>query len=543
MMNCRGLFAKLPIAIVVLLMLLGCTTEVDYSLGSEFIPSNQQMELHRRVYEKGVMKEQGKEVACRLSNTSLSISDSIPSANLKYGYFGAEHSKVFGERKAGFLSQMLFSLSIHEENGWGYRPIFDSMRISLYVADFHGDTTQKQRFNIYEITSNDYLNLADSAFYINFNPEPYIAKEPIFYFEFPDQENGIYVGDISSPLIRSLRLKETPASRQYIEKLMCMNNMSANGGYALDTDSLYAMGNERHFLDNIRGVYILPAESEGAGEGAIFATQLENTSLTLYSRNRYEEDPTIICDTTYMIYNFFLNPQSYDISCGNVSITTVDHNFEGSKVGSQELGSEVLIGYVDGMGGVVTELSFTDEFLLSLAELIKSREDSVIAVNQARLSIYLEGADYDYMSPSIMELTEVMNDAMPRVGLYGNYNRLTVIPDYLYTAESSQTIPYDGYLNRSLGCYTMDISGFVQLLLENISKNIGEDGTLALDKFSADYEPKSESLVDYRRMYVGPDATSLLGMKHQAIYGTDGEIGGEKNRAPIKLEMTYTIVN
>mgnify|MGYP003417557514 FL=1 len=134
-MNCRGLFAKLPIAIVMLLMLLGCTTEVDYSLGSEFIPSNQQMELHRRVYEKGVMKEQGKEVACRLSNTSLSISDSIPSANLKYGYFGAEHSKVFGERKAGFLSQMLFSLSIHEENGWGYRPIFDSMRISLYVTN------------------------------------------------------------------------------------------------------------------------------------------------------------------------------------------------------------------------------------------------------------------------------------------------------------------------------------------------------------------------------------------------------------------------
>ena len=284
-MSCRGLVFRALLFLGVITSLLSCTTEVDYSLGVEFLPSNQKMELRRRVYEKGVMKEGETTVPCSLSSTSLYITDSIPSTNLQYGYFGCENSDVFGRRTAGFLSQMIFSLSLNEERGWGYRPIFDSMSISLYVTDFHGD--------IYEITSNDYLTLSDSSFRINFDPTPYISKEPVFYFEFPDQENGVYVGDISAPVERSVLLKQTPASRQYIERLMCMTDLEANGGYALDTDSLYAMGNERHFLDNIRGVYILPAEDEIKGEGATFATLLEYTSMLLSSRGRYEEDPTI----------------------------------------------------------------------------------------------------------------------------------------------------------------------------------------------------------------------------------------------------------
>lgn len=544
MMSCRGLVFRALLFLGVITSLLSCTTEVDYSLGVEFLPSNQKMELRRRVYEKGVMKEGETTVPCSLSSTSLYITDSIPSTNMQYGYFGCENSDVFGRRTAGFLSQMIFSLSLNEERGWGYRPIFDSMIISLYVTDFHGDTTQKQRFNIYEITSNDYLTLSDSSFRINFDPTPYISKEPVFYFEFPDQENGVYVGDISAPVGRNVLLKQTPASRQYIERLMCMTDLEANGGYAFDTDSLYAMGNEKHFLDNIRGVYILPAEDETKGEGATFATQLEYTSMMLYSRSRYEEDPTIIRDTTYMIYNFYLNPQTYDIDCGNMSITTVDHNLEGSKVlGTQELGSEVSVCYVDGMGGVVTELNFTDEFIRSLAELYTSYDDALIAINQARMSIYLEGSDYDYMLLDPFAMGVIMDDSMVRMGMYTDYNGLKVIADYHYTAESNSTIPYDGYLNRSLGCYTMDISSYVQLLFEKVADNLNEDGSVNLEKFSADYTPAEESLVQYRRIYIGPAATSLFDMKHQSIYGTDLDVAGVKNKAPIKLEITYTIVS
>ena len=53
MMSYRGLAAYVATLMVVAQALVGCTTEVDYTLGSEFVPTDQKMELHRRVYEGG----------------------------------------------------------------------------------------------------------------------------------------------------------------------------------------------------------------------------------------------------------------------------------------------------------------------------------------------------------------------------------------------------------------------------------------------------------------------------------------------------------
>jgi hypothetical protein len=72
--------------------------------------------------------------------------------------------------------------------------------------------------------------------------------------------------------------------------------------------------------------------------------------------------------------------------------------------------------------------------------------------------------------------------------------------------------------------------------------NVDDNGVVKFEKFSEDYEPKAESLVGYRRFYIGPEAAARFGFNRQAIYGTDGEIDGVKNPAPITLDMTYTIV-
>jgi hypothetical protein len=72
--------------------------------------------------------------------------------------------------------------------------------------------------------------------------------------------------------------------------------------------------------------------------------------------------------------------------------------------------------------------------------------------------------------------------------------------------------------------------------------NVYENGVVKLEKFAAGYEPASESLVSLRRAYIAPDAYSLFGLERQAINGSDGDVGGERCTAPIKLDMTYTIV-
>ena len=536
--------------VVLALVSASCTTEVDYTLGSEFVPTKQNMELKRRLYRLGEMSEGDTKTECQLLETRLYKTDSIVSSNLGSGYFGVESSNIYGIRRAGFMSQIVFGATLGDKHSWGYRPIFDSMALVLYVTDFHGDTTKKYRFNVYEVISNDYLAKGlnpdgenDSTFYVNFDPSQYVSSEPIFTFEYPNSDKGIYVGDIEKPRSCYVRLDETPATREYVSRLMFTQNLNASDGYANDVDSLYVAGNEEAFKKAFKGVYIAPAEEiEGEG-GAMFATNLKNSAMVLYARSRYEEDPTIIKDTAQMAYNLYVDPAERDMENGNVSINRVVHNFDNAKYATDlNEHNDVLVGYVDGMAGVITELWFTDEFIQSLADIVLSEKDAVVSVNQARLAVYLEGSDYDHTFDPL-GMAEIMNSAMERVGMYAKYGaELFGITDYPYGLESSYSIEYGGYLNRSLAAYSMDISTHIESLMKAAAENVDEDGRVEFDKFEEDYEPKSESLVDYRRVYIGPEASACFGFDRQAIYGTDGEIDGVKNSAPITLDMTYTIV-
>ena len=563
MMSYRRVIVAMLACVVWAALAVGCTTEVDFTTGSEFVPTKQNMELKRRVYRLGEMIEEGGSIPCQLLQTRLYQTDSIASSNVEMGYFGAERSDIYGIRRAGFMTQMMFGVTLGEERGWGYRPIFDSMVLALYVQDFHGDTTKRQKYNVYEITSNDYISGAkdknDSTFYINFDPTPYISSEPIFTFEYPNQDKGIYVGDIENPQSCRVKLQNTAATREYISRLMLTTDLESTGGYAYDSDSLYVVGYEKEFIERVRGVYIAPAE-EIEGDGAMFATDLENSALILYARSRYEEDPTIIRDTAQMLYHFYIDPAQRDMEVGNVSINRITHNFDNAAFTAADVDQatptlerpEVLMGYVDGMGGVVTEVWFTDEFIQSLADIALSEKDAVVSVNQARMSIYLDGSDYDYLKINPISMAEVMNASMDRMGLYAVYGEvfyadkrdmtLIGITDYAYSYESSYGLEYDGYLNRSRAAYSMDVSMYVQTLMDRAQKNVDENGKVLFERFDEGYESDGEFLVNYRRFYIGPDASQRFGFNRQTIYGTDGEVDGMTNPAPITLDMTYTIV-
>ena len=532
MMSCKRVY-NIALLLGIILMMVSCTTDVDYSMGEEFVPSNQGLELRRRVYKLGMSHEGDTSVECSFATTNLYQSDSLLSSNLGVGYFGREKSATFGSRTAGFMSQMVFSLSLPEERGWGYRPIFDSMVLSLCITDFHGDTTKKHRFNVYEITSNDYITAsADSSFYIDFDPTPYVAKEPVFTFEFPDQSRGTYVGDITDPQNSSVLLQPTALTKDYVERLMLIKGLDEDK-LALDSDSLYVNGNELKFVDAFKGLYIAPAEDT---EDVMFATSLANTAMLLFSRSRYEEDPAIIRDTTYMIYNMYLNPEKYtDLEAGNISVNSIQHDYTDSAIDLEAGVCDVC--YVEGMGGVVTEMRFTDEFIQSLADIVcEAGDDATVSVNQAMFSIYLEGSDYDYYNLNLAVLTPAMNGAMLRMGMYVDYNDSIAIADYNYSAESSVLLSYDGYLNRSLGCYQMDISTAIQSLMLAAAANTDADGKVDMSKFSVGTtEQDSGDFVNFRRIYIGPDASMMYDMQQQAVYGMGGA-------APVMLELTYTIV-
>ena len=542
------MWSKALVLFVVALVIVGCTTEVDFNLGAEYVPTNQNMELRRRVYRAGVMEEMGEQKSITMSKTYLHQSDSIKSSNLDDVYFGQEQSAEFGTRRAGFMSQVLFGSKLDEEYGWGYRPIFDSMTLALYVTSYHGDTTKCRKFGVYEITSNSYIaDSKDSVFYAEFDPKPYVSSKPIFTFTYPNQDKGVYVGDMENPHYESVTLEETNATMEYIRRLMFTTELD-DEGYARDTAEIYEQGNEEKFVERIRGVYIAPLDELASDdEGAMFSTDVENSALVLYARSRYKEDPAIIKDTVIMSYNFYINPTEYNVKAGNISISHIEHEFNADDMAAVQEHREVLVGKVDAMTGIVTEVEFTDEFLQSLADIAKGRKGVKVSVNQAHLNIYLEGSGYDYNFADPIALGEIMDGSMVRMGLYSRYggyeegytNDIIAISDYLYTKESSSfVIAYDGYLNRSLGCYTMDISNFMQQLISNVISESDENGVVDVEKFKTD-----KMLQISRRMFVGPSADALYGFNHQRIIGGDAvEVDGVKNSAPMTLELVYTVV-
>ena len=542
------MWSKALVLFVVALVIVGCTTEVDFNLGAEYVPTNQNMELRRRVYRAGVMEEMGEQKSITMSKTYLHQSDSIKSSNLDDVYFGQEQSAEFGTRRAGFMSQVLFGSKLDEEYGWGYRPIFDSMTLALYVTSYHGDTTKCRKFGVYEITSNSYIaDSKDSVFYAEFDPKPYVSSKPIFTFTYPNQDKGVYVGDMENPHYESVTLEETNATMEYVRRLMFTTELD-DEGYARDTAEIYEQGNEEKFVERIRGVYIAPLDELASDdEGAMFSTDVENSALVLYARSRYKEDPAIIKDTVIMSYNFYINPTEYNVKAGNISISHIEHEFNADDMAAVQEHREVLVGKVDAMTGIVTEVEFTDEFLQSLADIAKGRKGVKVSVNQAHLNIYLEGSGYDYNFADPIALGEIMDGSMVRMGLYSRYggyeegytNDIIAISDYLYTKESSSfVIAYDGYLNRSLGCYTMDISNFMQQLISNVISESDENGVVDVEKFKTD-----KMLQISRRMFVGPSADALYGFNHQRIIGGDAvEVDGVKNSAPMTLELVYTVV-
>jgi hypothetical protein len=191
---------------------------------------------------------------------------------------------------------------------------------------------------------------------------------------------------------------------------------------------------------------------------------------------------------------------------------------------------EVQLGYIDGCGGVVTELTFTDEFLYSLRNInSQSDEYAAAAINQATLRIYLEGSDYDYMSLDPLAMADKMNASIPRVGMYSNYKSQTPIADYLYVEEANgTTLAYNGKLNRSKALYEMNISSYIQNLLnELLDMEPNADGTLDFD-----------SMTMPRMVYIAPDAYDLFTFKRTKVQGADIKV----NPACIELELTYTLV-
>ena len=547
----RMLLPVAALAAAIGLTLGGCT-KVDDTLGGNLIPDNQQMRAGYVQLPRADELNPKKYVETRLFQT-----DSIVSSNITYGYMGSMLNDTLGHRSAGFLSQMVNYYKV-DSGYFGYMPIFDSAQILLKVTSFGRDSVTEQSFAVYEVVSNKYLtekpiapnkSQRDSTFYLNFDPVAegvYNPDEPLFTFTLGGE--GKYPSTTSA-----VTLEPTEAGKKYIRRLMLQE-----GEYAGDY-SIYSADSLKYWVEAFKGLYIAPNPEKPLteyGKGTIFATELTYSGLSVYGRNRVKDDPSLIKDTIDMVYYFYKDGAEF----GNVSVNNVKHGYEEATIARRinieearetaENRPENPLVYVEGMGGVVTEMTFSPEFFAELeAEIAKGNADGknfkTLAFSQVRMSIYFNDSDYEWekiadgTAGDILRMTDQMNAYPARLGMYTNYKTLTPISDYAYIYEqnygSSVTLAYNGKINRSRGCYVMDITGYMQQLwnsyMEAKADAGGEVANIDWDK------------VKNRSVYIGPEAYGLYTTSFGVLQGMPTQAGtAEPNNAPIRFSMAYNLI-
>lgn len=540
--NFRRFATALAVWAAAIGLTLGSCTKVDDTLGSNLIPDDQQMKAGFKTLS-GKLTD-GSLNPKQYFETRLYQTDSIVASNISYGYLGSMLNDTFGMRTAGFLSQYTSYYKV-DSGYFGYKPIFDSAQLLLSISSgYGGDTTTTQGFCIYEITSNKYLTEKpitegkterDSLFFLNFNPvtlgalEADYKSKPLFRFK---------LGGANGPSKKAVTLEPTTEGKEYIKRLMLQS-----GKYAKDY-SIYSLDSLEQFVQEFKGLYIAPEAEQVSSGGAIYATKLDASGLSVYGRNRNPDDPTLIKDTIGMVYYFY---DSY-AKHGNVSVNTIVHDWDAATspakfeiADARETKPDRPLNkrvYVAGMGGVVTELTFGREFFDELDAIIDYENESsgeqftTMAVSQARMSVYYTNSDYNWQNlTDINRLIDEMTASVSRMGMYTDYKTLKGIEDYPYAYEKNYntTISYGGYINRSQGTYVMDVSAYLQALWNSYLKQ---------KEATAPGEQVDLEKVKNRTVYLAPEAYSLYTPTYTVLQG----MNIDANNAPIKIDLTYNMI-
>lgn len=541
--------------VVAALFVGGCTMTADSTLGSNMMPEEQVMVMrHLKFKGNNIVKigDNGSNETVpsgkNFIETRLYRTDSLLASNTGMGYMGVRRSDTLGLRTAGFASTMLYMNAINKENGFGYRPIFDTMHLVLTVKDYGGDTLVPIRYKVYElkkplvgnVLTYDENRKQDSVAYINCDLSGvYDADKPIFEFTFPNSELG------EGPATLMLPMERTDYSWDFARRLMLIPDNYADAGSDWDgygRSGIEVYTDDEKWANKFYGLYIKPDEAALSTDkrGAMYALDLSASGIMLQGRSRNPHDPSMIKDTVGMYYYFLDSDSKY-----NASVNSVKRDYNKSLSGGvSELGkiafdaslpraerTQVSTCYVEGMGGVATEIYLTDDFLAELIALETSEKGnySRIGINQCLLTLYVAGASYDWSvtQSRAEELTPMLNSSFTRFGAYTNYATLSPVIDYDYIYESQYDteVIYNGHLDRSRGCYVLNITAHIQRLFNSMrTEDGGYDVSKANDKM--------------RTMYIGAEAISPYALTESLFQGQDS---GE-NEAPIQIDLTYTLI-
>lgn len=383
-----------------------CTT-VELDFGSGLIPDSEKMQVAVDVIDGTKMYN----IQC----------DSIPTNGFKYPYIGSVVDPLFGGTDFSFVTTYIPGY-FKNDSIWGDEPKIDSVFLEFIADNRFGDSLQTLNISVKELINPlPYPKQADSVYYSNFDIKPYLSDRELISFTMP------------GPSYR----KRVRVDNSFAERFLDTT------GQIFVFDSL--------FIKKYPGLYF---ESETFNTtGIVYTMETITSTIRIYYHNKNKPK----ADTTSV--DFLLQNTSNNL---NEQFTLIKHNYNladpivginPASINKDEAQKKI---YIQAFSGVMGRIEFPKERIDAIINDAKEKGFSTIAVNNARVK-------FNVNVPSVVNL----DTALTRLGIMVDYETKKLIKDY-YPYDEKENNPsapdFDGYLNRALNCYTMDITGYVQSL-------------------------------------------------------------------------------
>ena len=383
-----------------------------------------------------------------------------------------------------------------------------------------------------------------------------VAKfKKVFSFNFPDQENDIYTTTSAITLDLSDPTQVTADGLELLDRLI----LQQVEGYKQIDYEYYKYENFNKFVDEFKGFYLAVDTTGPKGSDSVYdgvnnsgVTYSHSLKLSGFGFHGYgseadreqaeEEGSSTVVKMVGMTYSFLNELSDYgNNSINNIvrSETQVDPSLIENKI------------FIESLGGKSTQMRISKSFFEWVDEQLaaanvdeKNNLFKDVFINRAMLKGYIPSIEgYDLVTdPTQVEvMTEILNAYPLRLGMYRKYDNsydeegesnMESILDYDLLSEYyyGTTSVFNGYINRTLGLYEMNIHQELQVMWKKWCE---------LDNKSTITDTEWAEL-DWNRVYIGPATTSFTSVNCYAIVQGANNTANV-NKAPIQFDIIYTL--
>lgn len=389
-----------------------CTT-VELDFGSDFIPDKDKMKVEQ--------------ITINGLKTYNILRDSIPTNNS--AYVGSMITPNFGAIDMNVITTYVPGVFKNQDSLWGDEPKIDSVVLEFIVSSHIGDSLGSSSKIMVKTLENalPFPKNLDSIYYSNFDAKPYVSQEILGEFNIHGTK---YRERVNLPIAFAEKFLDTT-------------------GRIFNIDSL--------FIKKFPGLYFEAVHA--FSRGVVNKLDLNSTAIRVYYHNKNKPN----ADTTSVDFITISTTKNL-----NQHFTMINHRYELSDpiVGINPATINDTINpqkkiYIEALSGVMGQVEFPKEAINDLIESAKAKGFSKIVVNNATIN-------FNINVPSTVNLDNAFN----KLGLMYNFNTTDYIKDYypfdeqlIAQGQTAKTPNFGGAINRALNNYQMDITSYVQSLL------------------------------------------------------------------------------